>query len=556
MDRVSSLPANRGPTMPAVTYYNRIKETVTAPGTGTLTLLGAQPTYQAYTAKYSNGATVPYIIQDRSGTKWEIGTGTYNTGTITRTAPGVEDGSSGVGVLVDFSSGTQDVFAGTFASWLNERAGTSQANTFVGGQIIQGANGTALLIVRRSDAVYESMNFAIGSGVGVVSSTNCPIRIAGSTAVHGYIFDITQENDVGRQKLRFSTTSLQVVAGVQFCWNSSTNDINGGSPDTGLARDAAGAVRVTDGDSGAGKLVLATQEFSGSTLLSFTTPVGNTVATKILIPLFDPGAFNQLVALGIPSGGATTARAITLFDARTVAHQPTLMVLSPDELKVGGFTWNGSNTEFRVTSTRDLILSAGNPSGDFITVLDSIRCSYDTGSQTVRAMAVITSGHEVAIGGAEYDFITNTATVNTNGTEDDLFSRTVPGHTLGQVRRKLLARWSFDFVGHATATRQLRAYFAGTEVFDSGVLTHPSTWTGVLQVDVISVTSTAVRVTASFVPSGISLQPINVVTDITGLTLTGDNILKTTGTAADTGAAAGDITGRMGTILYFPNAIL
>ncbi|MBC7564869.1 hypothetical protein H7100_01390, partial [Candidatus Saccharibacteria bacterium] len=83
----------------------------------------------------------------------------------------------------------------------------------------------------------------------------------------------------------------------------------------------------------------------------FLTPVGSSVATKINIPLFDPGAFGQILALGLPSTANTSARAISLLDARTSAHQPTLAVFSPDETNVFGFSWDGSNSIGYVKNT-------------------------------------------------------------------------------------------------------------------------------------------------------------------------------------------------------------
>jgi len=63
-----------------------------------------------------------------------------------------------------------------------------------------------------------------------------------------------------------------------------------------------------------------------------------------------------------------------------------------------------------------------------------------------------------------------------------------------------------------------------------------------------------VRVSAEFVPSGITLQPVVTYTRITGLTLSGANILKITGIASNTNAAAGDITAKLGTVEWLPAA--
>jgi hypothetical protein len=58
------------------------------------------------------GDLVPYCIAHQSANEWEVGKGILVTSTtISRSAGDVESGSSGAGVLVNFSAGTKDVFS-------------------------------------------------------------------------------------------------------------------------------------------------------------------------------------------------------------------------------------------------------------------------------------------------------------------------------------------------------------------------------------------------------------------------------------------------------------
>jgi hypothetical protein len=84
---------------------------------------------------------------------------------------------------------------------------------------------------------------------------------------------------------------------------------------------------------------------------SFITPVGTSVQTKINIPYYDPGSFGQILMAGLPSTASASARAMTLVDARTTAHQPTMAILTPDETNIMGFSFDGSNTTGYVKST-------------------------------------------------------------------------------------------------------------------------------------------------------------------------------------------------------------
>ena len=87
---------------------NRVKETTTTTGTGTVTLAGAVTGYQTFTAAFPTGTVVWYCIAGQTGSEWEVGRGTLaSTTTLTRDT--VEE-SSNANALVNFSAGTKDVF--------------------------------------------------------------------------------------------------------------------------------------------------------------------------------------------------------------------------------------------------------------------------------------------------------------------------------------------------------------------------------------------------------------------------------------------------------------
>jgi hypothetical protein len=88
---------------------DRIKETSTTTGTGNFTLGGTVTGFQAFSAVMVNNDTCYYCID--GGAEWEIGLGTWTTGGIlVRLAAQVYSGSSGAGVLVNFSAGAKVVF--------------------------------------------------------------------------------------------------------------------------------------------------------------------------------------------------------------------------------------------------------------------------------------------------------------------------------------------------------------------------------------------------------------------------------------------------------------
>lgn len=99
-------------------FHNRVKETTTTTGTGTITLLGATTGYQSFSLVGDQTQTY-YVIQDQSGSNWEIGIGTYTLATTTISRDKIL-ASSNNGVLVNFSAGTKDVFIDVHAGWLNQ----------------------------------------------------------------------------------------------------------------------------------------------------------------------------------------------------------------------------------------------------------------------------------------------------------------------------------------------------------------------------------------------------------------------------------------------------
>ena len=92
----------------ALVLADRVKETTTTTGTGTVTLAGAVTGFQSFSV-VGNGNTTYYTIAGQGTAEWEVGIGTYTSAgtTLARTTVLA---SSNSGSLVTFSAGTKDVF--------------------------------------------------------------------------------------------------------------------------------------------------------------------------------------------------------------------------------------------------------------------------------------------------------------------------------------------------------------------------------------------------------------------------------------------------------------
>ena len=90
----------------ALVVKDRVQETSTTTGTGTLTLAGAVTGFQSFSV-IGNGNTTYYAIVGTSD--WEVGIGTYTSSGTTLSRDTVLE-SSNSGSLVNFGAGTKNVF--------------------------------------------------------------------------------------------------------------------------------------------------------------------------------------------------------------------------------------------------------------------------------------------------------------------------------------------------------------------------------------------------------------------------------------------------------------
>jgi hypothetical protein len=88
----------------ALIVKDRVQETTSTTGTGTLTLSGAVSGFQTFSSAIGNTNTTYYSIS--GGTEWEVGIGTVAAGTLSRDTVL----SSSTGSAVSFSAGVKNVF--------------------------------------------------------------------------------------------------------------------------------------------------------------------------------------------------------------------------------------------------------------------------------------------------------------------------------------------------------------------------------------------------------------------------------------------------------------
>jgi hypothetical protein len=115
-------------------FADRVKESATTTGTGDFTLAGAATQFEAFSTNFAVGDPFYYVIVGQGGTEWEVGLGQLSGSTTLVRTTVLQ--SSNADALVNFSSGTKDVFVAMPAYWANQ--------VLTQGQIVALASGMAM----------------------------------------------------------------------------------------------------------------------------------------------------------------------------------------------------------------------------------------------------------------------------------------------------------------------------------------------------------------------------------------------------------------------------
>ena len=94
----------------ALIVNDRVKETSTTTGTGTLNLAGAETGYESFVSGIGTGNTTYYAIELNSANEFEVGIGTVTDASPDTLSRDTVSSSSNSDSKVDFSAGTKNVF--------------------------------------------------------------------------------------------------------------------------------------------------------------------------------------------------------------------------------------------------------------------------------------------------------------------------------------------------------------------------------------------------------------------------------------------------------------
>lgn len=153
-----------------------------------------------------------------------------------------------------------------------------------------------------------------------------------------------------------------------------------------------------------------------------------------------------------------------------------------------------------------------------------------------------------AEGGKIYGDYTDAS--NTGTAETDLYTYTTKANTLLNNGEELRYEVAGNF-SDLTATCQLKFYFGGTVIGNTGALTISTLGSWKANIIIIKSGTTTARSIVTISTPGTSTTSFTVETDLTGLTLSGTNIIKVTGTAAGASGGTGDITAKLVSLHWY-----
>ena len=90
---------------------DRVKESTTSTGTGTINLSGTSAGFQGFVAGIGNGNTTYYAISSQTADEWEVGIGTVTDAATDTLSRDTIISSSNSDLAVNFSAGTKDVIS-------------------------------------------------------------------------------------------------------------------------------------------------------------------------------------------------------------------------------------------------------------------------------------------------------------------------------------------------------------------------------------------------------------------------------------------------------------
>lgn len=192
----------------ALIVKDRVKETSTTSGTGTLTLAGAVAGFQSFTT-IGDGNTTYYAITD--GASWEVGIGTFTLSGTTLSRD-VILASSNAGAAINCSGSSKDIFVVYPA----------------GKSVYQNANGIIDTPLVAGGKIVVSDLGTLTTGTEVVDLSSAQVFTATITAGNTITFSFSNAPSASQSQVVI--LRLTNAGGGTIVWPASTKFVGGVAP--------------------------------------------------------------------------------------------------------------------------------------------------------------------------------------------------------------------------------------------------------------------------------------------------------------------------------------
>ena len=237
----------------ALKIADRVRETTTTTGTGTINLGGAVTNFETFAANLSNSDTTYYAIVDNTNGDFEVGLGTFATGspnTLARTTP---ISSSNSNSAVNFGAGTKDVFITTPASKMAFLNASGSLISSGGTSLMEVVNDTTPQLGGDLDVNSNEIVSTSNGNIALTPNGTGVVRIDGNVDIQSGTIDL--KNSGSRSKINFYCESgnahaqaLQAAPHSESASNTLTLPSTGGDVDLVSTASTATLTNKTFGD--------------------------------------------------------------------------------------------------------------------------------------------------------------------------------------------------------------------------------------------------------------------------------------------------------------------
>jgi len=322
----------------ALVVNDRVRETSTSTGTGTINLAGAATGFETFVAGIGNSNTTFYSIVNSNG-EFEVGQGTVTDASPDTLSRDTILSSSNSDSAVDFSAGTKDVFCTLPASRFvpGKLEGTNFADSLLIGHATTGTlssaqDNTGVGIAALDAITSGDQNTAVGSDAGTsltTASNNTLIGAQAGDAITGAPDNTAIGSGALSGTMADTNSGYNVAVGA-----NSLNVLNGGAFNVAVGRDSGRGVSSGDyniligydgGDnitSGAGNVIIGTVDADSATgdrQLKIAGHDGSTTTTWISGT--NAGAITFNSAYTFPTADGSAGKVLTTDGSGTLTFE-------------------------------------------------------------------------------------------------------------------------------------------------------------------------------------------------------------------------------------------